>query len=247
MGHPEPFELQYVAIGNEDCGKVNYIGNYLKFYYAIKNSYPDIKIISNCDASSQPLDHPADLYDVHAFVSEYAVTGKDAGNGSLLAALGEAAFLIGLENNSDAVEMASYAPLFVNENDRRGSVNLSISVSGLQNAINASESKTTVLTSNNVMDENSFQEPNKLGTSTKGWGRLFEEATAGQLAELAGLCGASVGGRNGGRKGGAVGVALGWVLQGQEEAGSGRSTAVRQGRRASLVAVAGEGELEEEM
>ncbi|KAL9674334.1 hypothetical protein QQ045_030606 [Rhodiola kirilowii] len=53
-----------------------------------------------------------------AFVSEYAVTGKDGGTGTLLAALGEAAFLIGLERNSDVVEMVSYAPLFVNANDR---------------------------------------------------------------------------------------------------------------------------------
>lgn len=56
-----------------------------------------------------------------AFVSEYAVTGKDAGKGSLLAALAEAAFLIGIEQNSDVVEMASYAPLFVNTNNRRWS------------------------------------------------------------------------------------------------------------------------------
>ncbi|KAK4485616.1 hypothetical protein RD792_008259 [Penstemon davidsonii] len=142
MGHPEPFDLKYVAVGNEDCGKKNYRGNYLKFYSAIKQAYPDIKIISNCDASSQPLDHPADFYDYHiysnannvftsaskfdrasrtgpkAFVSEYAVTGDDAGKGSLLAALAEAGFLIGLEKNCDAVEMASYAPLFVNTNDR---------------------------------------------------------------------------------------------------------------------------------
>lgn len=53
-----------------------------------------------------------------AFVSEYAVHGSDAGKGSLLAALAEAAFLIGLEKNSDVVQMACYAPLFVNENDR---------------------------------------------------------------------------------------------------------------------------------
>ncbi|KAK8705385.1 hypothetical protein V6N13_048988 [Hibiscus sabdariffa] len=143
MGHPEPFDLRYVAIGNEDCGKKNYRGNYLKFYDAIKRAYPDIKIISNCDGSSRPLNHPADLYDFHvytsannlfsmsnqfdhtsrqgpkAFVSEYAVTGKDAGTGSLLAALAEAGFLIGLEKNSDVVQMASYAPLFVNSNDRR--------------------------------------------------------------------------------------------------------------------------------
>ncbi|PIA53173.1 hypothetical protein AQUCO_00900046v1 [Aquilegia coerulea] len=143
MGHPMPFDLRYVAIGNEDCGKKNYLGNYLKFYNALRNAYPDIKMISNCDGSSHQLNHPADMYDFHvytsannlfsmsqqfdhtsrngpkAFVSEYAVTGNDAGTGSLLAALAEAGFLIGLERNSDVVQMASYAPLFVNANDRR--------------------------------------------------------------------------------------------------------------------------------
>ncbi|GMH20234.1 hypothetical protein Nepgr_022075 [Nepenthes gracilis] len=143
MGHPEPFNLKYVAIGNEDCGKTNYRANYLRFYYALRRTHPDIQVISNCDGSSTPLDHPADLYDFHiytsaknmfsmnnrfaktprngpkAFVSEYAVTGTDAGRGSLLAALAEAAFLIGLEKNSDVVALASYAPLFENVNDKR--------------------------------------------------------------------------------------------------------------------------------
>ena len=27
MGHPEPFPVKYVAIGNEDCGKKFYRGN----------------------------------------------------------------------------------------------------------------------------------------------------------------------------------------------------------------------------
>ncbi|XP_017977174.1 PREDICTED: alpha-L-arabinofuranosidase 1 [Theobroma cacao] len=259
MGHPEPFDLRYVAIGNEDCGKKNYRGNYLKFYDAIRRAYPDIKMISNCDGSSHQLDHPADFYDFHvytsasnlfsmshqfdhtsrtgpkAFVSEYAVTGKDAGTGSLLAALAEAGFLIGLEKNSDVVQMASYAPLFVNSNDRRwnpdaivfdsyqvygtpsywvqhffiessgatllnatlqtnssmslvasaitwqtskddqtyirikvvnfgsNSVNLKISVSGLDpNSVKLSGTKMTVLTSTNLMDENSFKEPTKV-------------------------------------------------------------------------------------
>ncbi|KAF3513593.1 hypothetical protein F2Q69_00003239 [Brassica cretica] len=65
MGRQEPFELKYVAIGNEDCGKTYYRGNYIVFYDAIKKAYPDIKIISNCDGSSSPLDHPADYYDFH--------------------------------------------------------------------------------------------------------------------------------------------------------------------------------------
>ncbi|KAK7286637.1 hypothetical protein RJT34_21776 [Clitoria ternatea] len=145
MGHPRPFNLKYVAIGNEDCGKKNYRGNYLAFYTAIREAYPDIQLISNCDASTKPLDHPADIYDYHiypndahvmfnnsrvfdktprngpkAFVSEYALVGdKQAKLGTLLGAVSEAGFLIGLERNSDHVIMASYAPLFVNANDRK--------------------------------------------------------------------------------------------------------------------------------
>ncbi|KAK7336356.1 hypothetical protein VNO77_16894 [Canavalia gladiata] len=143
MGHIAPFDLRFVAIGNEDCGKPNYQGNYLKFHAAIKRAYPDIQIISNCDGSDKPIDQPADFYDFHvyttskdmfskstkfdnasrsgpkAFVSEYAVWQKDAGDGSLLAAVAEAAFLIGLERNSDLVHMVSYAPLFVNANNRK--------------------------------------------------------------------------------------------------------------------------------
>nr|KAJ0188349.1 hypothetical protein LSAT_V11C900476550 [Lactuca sativa] len=126
MGHPKPFDLKYVAIGNEDC--------WLKKYHA----YPDIKMIFNCDGSNGPLDHPVDMYDFHIyanastvfsmantfdhtspFVSEYAMTGNDAGSGSLLGVLVEAGFLIGIVICNDVVEMANYAPLFVNTNDRR--------------------------------------------------------------------------------------------------------------------------------
>lgn len=145
MGHPEPFQLNYISMGNQECSMHYYKENYRKFYSAIKASYPDIKIISSCDRSTVSTNQPADLYDVHvytssgdmfskssmfdstprggpkAIVSEYAVTGNDAGRGTLVAALAEAAFLIGLERNSDVVEMASCAPLFVNDNDRRWS------------------------------------------------------------------------------------------------------------------------------
>jgi alpha-L-arabinofuranosidase len=51
------------------------------------------------------------------FVGEYAVT-KNCGLGNLRGAIGEAAFMTGLERNSDAVLMASYAPLLVNLNHR---------------------------------------------------------------------------------------------------------------------------------
>ncbi|KAJ3699708.1 hypothetical protein LUZ61_003413 [Rhynchospora tenuis] len=143
MGHPKPFKLRHISIGNQECLNGNYRANYLKFYTAIKSTYPDMKVVTNCDGSIGKLDHPADLYDLHvytsasdmfskaqlfdkisrngpkAFVSEYAVTGNDAGKGTLVAALAEAAFLLGLERNSDIVAMASCAPLFVNDNDRQ--------------------------------------------------------------------------------------------------------------------------------
>ncbi|KAK7277047.1 hypothetical protein RIF29_18196 [Crotalaria pallida] len=143
MGHPKPFVLRHVGIGNEDCGKANYQGktNYLAIHDAIRSIYPDIKMISNCDGSDRPIGHPADLFDYHiytdatdmlhkstkfdktsrsgpkAFISEYAVWKEDAGMGSLLSAVSEAAFLIGLEKNSDIVEMVCYAPLFLNINE----------------------------------------------------------------------------------------------------------------------------------
>ena len=46
------------------------------------------------------------------YVGEYAVT-QGAGTGNLIAAVGEAAFMTGMERNGDVVAMASYAPLFV--------------------------------------------------------------------------------------------------------------------------------------
>ena len=57
------------------------------------------------------------------FVGEYAVT-SNTGNGNLRGAIGEAAFMIGMERNSDIVMMAAYAPLFCNANHKAWPVNL---------------------------------------------------------------------------------------------------------------------------
>lgn len=75
LGHPFTFFIYswtgFVAF-DEFWGLIQILvynmydsGNYLEFYSAIKEAYPDIKIISNCDGSSKALDHPADLYDFH--------------------------------------------------------------------------------------------------------------------------------------------------------------------------------------
>jgi alpha-L-arabinofuranosidase len=68
--------------------------------------------------------HNADKYDSYdragrkVYVGEYAVT-QGCGQGNLRAAVGEAAFMTGLERNSDVVLMASYAPLFANVNYKK--------------------------------------------------------------------------------------------------------------------------------
>ncbi len=52
------------------------------------------------------------------YVGEYAVT-QGGGAGNLRGALGEAAFMTGMERNSDVVAMSSYAPLFANVNYKK--------------------------------------------------------------------------------------------------------------------------------
>ena len=52
---------------------------------------------------------------MQAFVSEYAVWRSDAGRGSLLASLAEAAFLTGLEKNRSAVLRLNFLTEFLDD------------------------------------------------------------------------------------------------------------------------------------
>lgn len=45
MGHPEPFHLKYLGVGNEQWGDT-YFQHYPIFYKALKEKYPDIKLIT---------------------------------------------------------------------------------------------------------------------------------------------------------------------------------------------------------
>ncbi|MBP5195902.1 MAG: family 43 glycosylhydrolase [Bacteroidaceae bacterium] len=154
-GHPEPFGLKYIEIGNENYNYYTWSNNdqsyqyperYYMFYQAIKAKYPDIVCIGNVeswgtDNPSWRNDYPVDAVDEHYYRSpswfasnyekydtydrsgpkiypgEYAVTSDFGTTGNLAAALGEAIYMQGMERNSDIVTMASYAPIFVNEND----------------------------------------------------------------------------------------------------------------------------------
>ena len=153
-GHPEPFGLEYLEVGNENNQpdprqqSDHYYERYEQFYKAIHSKYPEMKIIGNVVAwgddnprwnSKLPVDlldehyyrspdwfagafHKYDSYDrsgAKIYVGEYAVTNGFGNLGNMNAALGEAVYMMGMENNSDVVELASYAPIFVNENDAR--------------------------------------------------------------------------------------------------------------------------------
>lgn len=148
MGHPAPFNMKMMGVGNEQWGP-QYVERYTIFAKAIKNKYPDIKLVNSLgpgpdgdkftflNDTLRKLD--ADILDEHyysspewffsnaarydsydrkgpkIFAGEYAAHNKGVGNGdnknSWLCALAEAAFMTGLERNTDVVVMASYAPL----------------------------------------------------------------------------------------------------------------------------------------
>ncbi|HET6383880.1 MAG TPA: alpha-L-arabinofuranosidase C-terminal domain-containing protein [Armatimonadota bacterium] len=133
-GHPAPFHVNYVEIGNEDYSH-EYNGRFAQFFDAIKAKYPHIKLIATSRVTSRVPDVVDDHYyrsaaameaDVHhydnsdrhgpkIFVGEWATT-EGRPTPTFQAALADAAWMTGLENNSDVVILASYAPLFVNVN-----------------------------------------------------------------------------------------------------------------------------------
>jgi len=139
-GHPAPFPLTYVEIGNEDWFDTSgsYDARFAQIAIALRKKYPQLKLITTTpikvskEAEPDVLDDhyyksPAAMFDlVHRyddaprggekiFVGEWA-TRSGSPTPNFGDALGDAAWMTGLERNSDLVVMASYAPLFVNVN-----------------------------------------------------------------------------------------------------------------------------------
>ncbi len=140
MGHPEPFNLKYVGIGNEQWGEI-YPERLEPFVEAIRAQYPDIQVIGSSGPKSggdrfdylwpemkrigvdlvdehyyeQPewfFAH-ADRYDSYDRKGPKVFAGEYASKtNTWRSALAEAAFMTGLERNADHVRMATYAPLF---------------------------------------------------------------------------------------------------------------------------------------
>ena len=147
-GHPAPFPLQYIEIGNENWGD-EYDRRFDMFYQAIKQKYPQLTLIYNemperngpMGITKTDMVDPhyyvapefffrnTDLFDHYergkhtVYVGEYSCN-RGVGGGNMWAALSEAAFIGGMERNGDLVKMASYAPLLENRNNRKWPTNL---------------------------------------------------------------------------------------------------------------------------
>jgi len=147
-GHPAPFSIGYVEIGNEDFfdGSGSYDGangRFAQFYDAIKAAYPSIKIIATEPVTARTpelvdqhyyqspswMNAHANLFDTAArtgpkiMVSEWA-SQEGSPTPDLNAALGDASWLTGLERNSDVVQFEAYAPLLANVNSFQWNTNL---------------------------------------------------------------------------------------------------------------------------
>lgn len=136
----------YNAYNNNDQSHL-YAERYKIFYDAIKAKYPNVMCIGNVEAWSTDNpswrnSYPVDAVDEHyyrdptwfvnaynkydnydrkkmqkVYAGEYAVTSAFGVTGNLAAALGEAVYMQGMENNSDICVMSSYAPIFTHESD----------------------------------------------------------------------------------------------------------------------------------
>lgn len=142
LGHKESFNLEYIAIGNEEVGEA-FFERYPFFHKAIKEKYPDIKIISTSGpfaAGSEfergwksAIENKADLVDEHYYMapewflahmdrySEYKEENPKVFLGEYATwgntwynALVEAAYMTRMQENAHAVGLACYAPLLCN-------------------------------------------------------------------------------------------------------------------------------------
>jgi alpha-N-arabinofuranosidase len=138
-GHPTPFPLHYVEVGNEDqFDRPNgtYDGRFTQFFNAIKAKHPNLQVIATTPVrsvtpdlidehyyeSQQQMEAQSHLYDDRPrsgpkiFVGEWA-TRVGSPTPNMAGALGDAAWMCCMERNSDIVLLESYAPLFVNVSD----------------------------------------------------------------------------------------------------------------------------------
>jgi len=150
MGHPAPFNLKYICLGNEEHDTPEFRERFPYFVKVLREKHPEIKIIGTSGLGPGiPLydfmnKNNVDISDEHyyespqwfirnrtrfdnfdrsktkIFVGEYA-----SGANTLYNAIAEAVYLTGIERNADLVIMTAYAPTYARYNYTQwGSANL---------------------------------------------------------------------------------------------------------------------------
>ncbi|KAA8815417.1 alpha-L-arabinofuranosidase [Bifidobacterium callitrichos] len=142
MGHPEPFGLEYLGIGNEDLIDDVFKDRFERIFDVVRAAHPEITVVGTIGPAPAGRDYEQGwdyarkaripIVDEHSYQSSswwfhnldhYDLTDREGpkvylgeygswGTG-LINGLSEAAFMgRAMELNGDAVHMASYAPLF---------------------------------------------------------------------------------------------------------------------------------------
>ncbi|MFA9391124.1 MAG: alpha-L-arabinofuranosidase C-terminal domain-containing protein [Prolixibacteraceae bacterium] len=139
-GHPEPFHLEYLGVGNEDKMTPEFEERFSLIYKAVKEKHPEITLIGTVGPFhsgedfekgweiAKDLEVPIvdehyyvqpewllanqNRYDTYKRNATQVYLGEYASWGNKMRnAIAEAAYLTALERNGDVVKMASYAPL----------------------------------------------------------------------------------------------------------------------------------------
>lgn len=144
-GHPAPFNLQFVGIGNEDKITPEFEERFKMIFDAVKAKHPEITVIGTSGPFPDGEDftrgwkyadeHNIPVVDEHYYkepewmmknLNRYdsydrnkskVYLGEYASWGNKVKnAMAEAAYMVGLERNGDVVSMSSYAPMFAKKN-----------------------------------------------------------------------------------------------------------------------------------
>jgi alpha-L-arabinofuranosidase len=139
-GHLQPFNLEYLGIGNEDKQTPAFRERFKLIYEAVKHKHPEITLIGTVGPGPKGEDYELGWnfanqnalpmvdehyyekpewflankgrYDGYDRSKSKVYVGEYASQGNtLFNALAEAVYMVSLERNGDVVRMASYAPL----------------------------------------------------------------------------------------------------------------------------------------
>jgi alpha-L-arabinofuranosidase len=143
-GHPGPFHLEYVGIGNEDAQTPVFRERFKMIDDAVKARHPEVTVIGTAGPSPNGKDFDEGWkfanelklpvvdehyyqspdwflanqhrYDSYDRTKSKVFVGEYASKGNAwLNAMAEAAYMTSLERNGDVVRLASYAPLLARE------------------------------------------------------------------------------------------------------------------------------------